>query len=117
MLNLYFLIIINLFINRSIDVNPTILELGEVQYNNYYKINFKVINNSKYVIRINNVIGDCGCLDFKYSKKNIYPGNFLNINGVQKIIDTAEFTKNIIVYTNSKIKPFTVLKIHGKVSL
>ncbi len=116
MFNLYFLLIINLFITNNININPSIIELGEVQYNNFYRFNFILSNKTNHTVNINNVIGDCGCVDFQYSKKNIHPGNSVKILGVQKIIDTVEFTKNIIVYTSSKSKPFLLLEIHGKVN-
>lgn len=102
-------------LGTGINIVPKKVNLGNVEYNGYYKFNFKIVNKSNSPVVIKNVIGDCGCVSFEFSKNKILQGESMVIYGLQKIVDTFDFNKSIIVYTSSNIKPFLTLELNGYV--
>lgn len=102
-------------LDTGISLMPKKVNLGNVEYNGYYKFNFKIVNKSNSPVVIKNVIGDCGCVSFEFSKNKILQGESKVIYGLQKIVDSFDLNKSIIVYTSSNIKPFLTLELNGYV--
>jgi len=115
MINILLFLFYNFTVLENIVVRPSSIDLGEVKYYGFYKYKFKVFNNTNYIIRIKNVNGDCGCLSFEYKNSNILPRTSEYIYATQKIIDSVDFNKNVIIYTSSNTKPFILLEVRGRV--
>jgi len=90
-------------------------DFGEIAQGIPRTAEFKLTNEGKEPLLIQNARASCGCTNLKYSQEPILPGKSTIISATYNAAAVGPFTKTITVTTNADSSP-VVLQIKGTVA-
>ncbi len=93
---------------QGLKLTPEIIDLGKTKIGEIKNYSFLIQNTGSKSLAIKNIVGDCGCLSFKWSKKNLHPNQIDTIFGTIRISNESKFHKTILIYSNSSNSFLTV---------
>lgn len=95
-------------------VSSPILEMGVINFDSTYKIQYTLVNSGNALLVIDTITSSCGCTIPEITKKVIHPKDSAILQVSYKPVDTGYFDKKLVIRSNID-SFFSVLKFRGTI--
>lgn len=92
----------------SIDINPVLMEVGNIHKNGIYKDSIRITNIGKDTLYIEDVQSSCECTQVDWRKGPIAPNEEVWLHITFRPDGVGEFERYVTVYVNVNQSPFEI---------
>lgn len=93
----------------QVSVNVMVLDFGSFPKEEKQERSFVLTNTGNGLMMVYDVITSCSCAKVEYNKQPVRSGETLDLKVIYEAEETGHFSKNIMVYCNTKNTPLRLI--------